>query len=1149
MSYQPLVSKIRCHNPNKNSAKFANRSNVHYVATREGVDLSPINKASDEQQIHRYASDKEYVTYIAKRPRSHGLFGNIDTSDLQEVEQQVYQVSKSGRCIYRGIISLGEKDALALDYTTSNAWYQQMKSIMPDLAKELGANPINFTWVGAFHAEPTHPHVHYQLWDNDDRVRSFFIHPSVQKRCRNLLEKSFFTEEYEKSLQAVFEAERDELYMSKNSSRQSITDFFKEAMSIQHVPGALPQNLPPKFTTRDALLLSEKLTQLQSLLPESGRMNYQFMPTEIKKEIDKISSFLFQRPEMKTALSKYLETADQIHQIEHPSQSSISRKLAQKEIYKRTGNIILKYAFPSFSVRETIPESLLTDTLPAPSAKDEPLIPNPDTNLEQKESLAFDSFISSKAVPFEEPSSFIEGSNSPETSSPDPMLDMESDLWEAPEIKCSEDVSLSPGTLYVKWDESYKSAIFVMYNLKDFAKAISLFSLEASKGNVLAYLELAKIYERGLGTEVDEALSEKYYHYAFLGFSKLEEQEPSAYLEYRLGKLYDSGKGTTTDYQKAEKFYSLSGNKYANYSLAKLYLTHQGEFDKEPEQLLDTAKKLLKSSADQDFPYAAYEYAKLNANDSSISDPYYAQAYKGFQVLLSKREDDMLLYRLGKMAMDGKGTEQSVKKAVTCWKRAAELKNIHAQLNLAQLYLSKEYPEYQDIPTGLNLLSELSEQNNQSAQYTLGKFYLSEEYLEYQDIPKALELLHASADQGNQFAQYSLGKFYLSDEHLEYQDIPKALEMLHASADQGNQFALYSLGKFYLSDEHLEYQDIPKALEMLHASADQGNQFALYSLGKFYLSDEHLEYQDIPKALEMLHASADQGNQFALYSLGKFYLSDEHLEYQDIPKALELLHASADQGNQFAQYSLGKFYLSDEHLEYQDIPKALEMLHASADQGNQFAQYSLGKFYLSDEHLEYQDIPKALEMLHASADQGNQFAQYSLGKFYLSDEHLEYQDIPKALEMLHASADQGNQFAQYSLGKFYLSDEHLEYQDIPKALEMLHASADQENQFAQYSLGSIYLYGKYSIPKDIELGKKLLLSSAAQGNEYALNTLSHYEMLHSAPYVIGNLLYKAFFYSMMQDQQRRSQDLADKKRPISKQAQKEQHKQEEIPHL
>ena len=238
-------------------------------------------------------------------------------------------------------------DAQALGYLDRNTWYTQMQSVMPDIANALGVSSTNFTWIGAYHAEPGHPHVHYQLWDNTERIQSSYIHTSVQQCCRKLLEKSFFTAEYERSLQAVFEAERNELYQSKNSSRQNITDYFKDIMKIQHVPGMLATELPQKFTRKEAEALNSMLEKLQSILPDTGRMNYKFMPPAVKKEIDKISDYIFKRTEMKAALSGYIIAADQIHQIEHPGQDDAARKLAKKEIYRRTGNIILKYAFPT----------------------------------------------------------------------------------------------------------------------------------------------------------------------------------------------------------------------------------------------------------------------------------------------------------------------------------------------------------------------------------------------------------------------------------------------------------------------------------------------------------------------------------------------------------------------------------------------------------------------------------------------------------------------------------------------------------------------------------------------------------------------------------------------------------------------------------
>lgn len=67
---------------------------MHYIATREGVDLSQINRIEDmvnvnadlndygEDLIGKEADNSTYLKYIANRPRSHGLFGNIDTDNF-----------------------------------------------------------------------------------------------------------------------------------------------------------------------------------------------------------------------------------------------------------------------------------------------------------------------------------------------------------------------------------------------------------------------------------------------------------------------------------------------------------------------------------------------------------------------------------------------------------------------------------------------------------------------------------------------------------------------------------------------------------------------------------------------------------------------------------------------------------------------------------------------------------------------------------------------------------------------------------------------------------------------------------------------------------------------------------------------------------
>jgi hypothetical protein len=244
MPFSPLISKIRCHNPNRSGSKNANRNYLFYIATREGVDLSPsddINNLMENQKVleselndeyvYKEADNMKYLQYIAFRPRSHGLFGNINTDNLGELTNRVMELTKSGRNIYRGIVSLSERDAEALGFIDKKDWENYLKQVLPDVAKELGVSSTDFTWVAAFHAEKTHPHIHFELWDNKDKVHSPFIHISKQHACRNLLSNAMFDEGYENMIKEVLKDERKEIYNIRNQSRTEITDEVKDIMA------------------------------------------------------------------------------------------------------------------------------------------------------------------------------------------------------------------------------------------------------------------------------------------------------------------------------------------------------------------------------------------------------------------------------------------------------------------------------------------------------------------------------------------------------------------------------------------------------------------------------------------------------------------------------------------------------------------------------------------------------------------------------------------------------------------------------------------------------------------------------------------------------------------------------------------------------
>lgn len=84
--HSALISKIRCNNPNRKSARIANRNHLTYIGTREGVDLSPSDQAyteKEESKVFKGSDDPTYLKYMAERPGSHGLFGNIDVRNIK----------------------------------------------------------------------------------------------------------------------------------------------------------------------------------------------------------------------------------------------------------------------------------------------------------------------------------------------------------------------------------------------------------------------------------------------------------------------------------------------------------------------------------------------------------------------------------------------------------------------------------------------------------------------------------------------------------------------------------------------------------------------------------------------------------------------------------------------------------------------------------------------------------------------------------------------------------------------------------------------------------------------------------------------------------------------------------------------------------
>ena len=162
---------------------------VEYIATREGVQEVEFNRVEN------------YVEYIAKRPRAHGLFtGSKDPLVLSRIQKEV---ANHPGTVWLPIISLTREDAARLGYDNAESWRKLLSSYALEMAQAMKIPPEQFRWYAAFHDEKTHPHVHMVCYSADGK--SGFLSENGIAKIKSGLAKQIFrhdlTEIYAKQTQ------------------------------------------------------------------------------------------------------------------------------------------------------------------------------------------------------------------------------------------------------------------------------------------------------------------------------------------------------------------------------------------------------------------------------------------------------------------------------------------------------------------------------------------------------------------------------------------------------------------------------------------------------------------------------------------------------------------------------------------------------------------------------------------------------------------------------------------------------------------------------------------------------------------------------------------------------------------------------------
>lgn len=849
MPHNVLISKIRCGNPNKKSTAIHNKNNFLYIGTREGTDLTPLEEENTEKFEKEMAKPDDYVRYIAKRPHSHGLFGNIPLDDIDEVSKNLYKLSRQKRLIYRGIVSLDPRDAEDLGYYDKPKWDAYIRSVIPDIADKFGISIENLQWTAAYHAEAKHPHAHYMFWSSKPMVHDCFITEYTQNKCRELLSGK------------MFEDERQNEILSKEAAKNYILDFGKilmpdEIKRISTITSGIihEKTIIPKVTGEQLNRTTEQLIRLIPMLPKSGQLKYAFMPPEVKEQINKVVDSILKNKTVFQEYQKFMSSVEKMAKTYSPSKKELEHAVwednSEEDLRVNLGNIVLKNIKKELKTHsnfsqyvETILKHLTEPQQdPLDSQLEKPATPTPTviSDISNDNFTAIDNDILSSTFdtwdhdPLEEIdsqdfSSSLQSDEIDEKTASDGSVQLYGD---------SQSSFVENDNYYIEWDGTYKTALNELYKTHNYEKAIELLNISSSEGNLLAIHDLGKVLQRGFGCTVDEQLATTYYQKALQGFMNVYKTDDNYYLReyaaYRTGKLFNAGNGIEKDVNLAEQWFIRAyNNKYAQYSLAKIYIDKD---IKNGDPCHSSEIINLLESASEKSPYASYElgniYRKGFFADPNLEKSYihYNAAITKFNEILQSAADDSLMYRVGKMYELGLGTEVNLPKAIKLFQESGELKNTFALFSLAKIYLKSNDSELYE--KAVQILTDLHRErpDDDMISYSLGKVYLNEK-THFHDVSKAIEHLKKSANSENQFAEYQLGRLYSNEDSPIY-NMDLAISYLMAAANKDNSFAQLQLGIIYLWGKGVK-SDVTLGTNFLNQAIHNGNPFAQQILDSY----------------------------------------------------------------------------------------------------------------------------------------------------------------------------------------------------------------------------------------------------------------------------------------------------------------------------
>ncbi len=385
---------------------------------------------------------------------------------------------------------------------------------------------------------------------------------------------------------------------------------------------------------------------------------------------------------------------------------------------------------------------------------------------------------------------------------------------------------------------------------------------------------------------------------------------------------------------------------------------------------------------DDDTVVKLYADLGIDYKPDKKTDAEYDAELKKLQYDAKKGEAEAM-YKIGRMFEAGQGSlKADMKKALTCYEKAAAKNNAAAMNHLAGMYMTGQGVEA-DIDKALELYKKSAELGNSDAMCNMG--VLNQNGIGFeQNYKGALDWFQKSAEKGNAAGMYNLGFVYniRKDETF---DTKKAIYWFEKAIEAGSTSAMIELGNMYKNGDVGPKRDYKKA-RILYVGALEKDDRRAFKMLMNACREEECDDSEAMALYEKLKKKLDTDEYRVIYNLDGF-----DIRAKKMPLLREGIYAKNNYNKICVLYEDGETGIIMERGVL--VEPLARWYEKNIEKGDVVSLYQLGMLhrkllmqneYTAKEAEQSPDIcnDKAIPFFEKAAEQGHVASMYQLGEIY-----------------------------------------------------------------------------------------------------------------------------------------------------------------------